>query len=248
MKSLLRWFVGVAARRLPASVLEPLVTAAMAEKAGALDPASGLRLLFRIDNELYGLEGNLAKRYGGGEHTKHRHMGYHQFFARRIGEGQRVLDIGCGTGAVSRDIAQSTGAEVVGIDQEASNIEQARNRYAHPRVRYVVGDALTALPQERFDVVVLSNVLEHLPGRVEFLKAVVRSAQPERILIRVPLFERDWRIPLKKELGVEWRLDATHETEYTLEEFAAEIAAAGLRIVEQQVRWGEIWAEVAPGA
>jgi SAM-dependent methyltransferase len=248
MKTLLRRLVGFVARRLPSSVLEPLVTAAMADKAGALDPASGLRLLFRIENELYGLEGNLAKRYGGGEHTKHRHMGYHQFFAQRITDGQRVLDIGCGTGAVSMDIAESTGAEVVGIDQEASNIELARSRYAHPRVRYVVGDALTALPQQRFDVVVLSNVLEHLPGRVEFLKAVVQSARPERILIRVPLFERDWRIPLKKELGVEWRLDATHETEYTLEEFGAEIAAAGLRVIDQQVRWGEIWAEVAPGA
>ena len=68
---------------------------------------------------------------------------------------------------------------------------------------------------------------------------------PSRFLIRVPVFERDWRVPLKRELGVEWRLDPTHETEYTLESFEKEMAAAGLRITYQEVRWGEIWAEVA---
>ena len=50
--------------------------------------------------------------------------------------------------------------------------------------------------------------------------------------------------PSADELGVEWRLDQTHETEYTLESFAEEMAAAGLHITHQQVRWGEIWAEV----
>jgi hypothetical protein len=44
-------------------------------------------------------------------------------------------------------------------------------------------------------------------------------------------------------LGVEWRLDNTHETEYTLESYFEEMAAAGLCIVHQEVRWGEIWSE-----
>jgi len=62
----------------------------------------------------------------------------------------------------------------------------------------------------------------------------------------VPLFEREWRVPLKKELGVEWRLDATHETEYTLESFAEELDAAHLQAVYQEVRWSEIWCEAHP--
>lgn len=68
--------------------------------------------------------------------------------------------------------------------------------------------------------------------------------EARRALIRVPLFERDWRVPLKRQLGVEWRLDPTHETEYTLESFRAEMDEAGLRVTEQMLRWGEIWAEV----
>jgi len=100
------------------------------------------------------------------------------------------------------------------------------------------------LPDEKFDVVILSNVLEHLPGRPLFLRCLYETFQPERFLIRVPLFERDWRVPLKKELGVEWRLDRTHEIEYTQESFEAEIEEAGLVIAHLEVRWGEIWAEV----
>jgi hypothetical protein len=101
-------------------------------------------------------------------------------------------------------------------------------------------------PEGPFDVVVLSNILEHLPERVHFLKEVLESASVSRMLIRVPLFERDWRVPLKQELGVEWRLDPSHETEYTPESFTEEMGAAGLRIAHQEVRWGEIWAEVLP--
>ena len=135
---------------------------------------------------------------------------------------------------------------MVGIDLSADHIAQARQRYAHPRAEYRVGDALQELPDGPFDVVILSSVLEHLPMRPAFLRRVQRVARPARFLIRAPLFDRDWRVPLKRELDVEWRLDLTHEIEYTLESFATEMASADLRITYQEVRWGEIWAEVVP--
>jgi SAM-dependent methyltransferase len=195
---------------------------------------------------MYPLLGDLAVRYGGGTHPKHRHTHYHRFFASRIHGQDRVLDIGCGIGAVARDVAEESGASIVGIDINPENIAEARRRFPHPRVEYRVGNAWNGLPEERFDVVVLSNVLEHLPQRSEFLRRVVAAARPSRILLRVPLFERDWRVPLKKELGVEWRLDPTHRVEYTQETFAVEMAAAGLTVAYQETRWGEIWAELIP--
>ncbi len=138
------------------------------------------------------------------------------------------------------------GAYVVGIDLNPDNIAHARQRYAHPGVEYRLGDVAQELRDGPFDVVILSNILEHLPQRPAFLRRVQEVAGPSRLLIRVPLFERDWRVPLKKELGIEWRLDPTHKTEYTLESFAEEMAAASLRITYQEVRWGEIWAEAVP--
>jgi len=64
--------------------------------------------------------------------------------------------------------------------------------------------------------------------------------------LSVPLFDRDCLVPLSKELGLEWRLDKTHETEYTQESFDAEMTAAGLRVAHWGIRWGAIWAEVKP--
>ncbi len=216
------------------------------ERTGRQAPAEALRLLFDLEARIYPLEGYLAVAYDNGVHTKHRHTRYHDFFVERLRPGETVLDIGCGNGFLAYDMASKSGAVVTGIDLGAANIEIARGRFAHSNVEYRCGDALVDLPSGAFDTVVLSNVLEHLPGRSGFLAKVQTVLRPKRYLIRVPLFERDWRVPLKRELGVEWRLDATHETEYTLESFKDEIEAAGLEIVYQEVRWSEIWCEVKP--
>lgn len=211
-----------------------------------LPPDKVLRLLFRLENAIYVLQGRMAVRYGDGVHTKHRHTRYHDFFVTRVKEGERILDIGCGHGAVAYDLAQRGGVHVVGIDLDEGNIGEARKQHAHERVEFVVGDVLTDLPESAFDGVILSNVLEHLPDRSDFLRRVRQAAAPSYFLIRVPLFERDWRVPLKRELGVEWRLDPTHMTEYTLESFSSEMDDAGLRVTHLEVRWGEIWARAVP--
>lgn len=210
-------------------------------------PKEGLRFLFRLENNLYPLQGTLSIAYGGGLHTKHRHMRYHDFFADRITSSDAVLDVGCGIGAVARTVASKTGARVTGIDLNAESIAVARESYAAPGVSYQVGDVLQDIPAGDFNILILSNVLEHLPDRSKFLEKLVRSTGAGRILVRVPLFERDWRVPLKKEIGEEWRLDQTHETEYIFEDFVDEVGNAGLTIVHHECRWGEIWAELIPG-
>jgi glycosyltransferase involved in cell wall biosynthesis/2-polyprenyl-3-methyl-5-hydroxy-6-metoxy-1,4-benzoquinol methylase len=222
------------------------IGAYLAERARKGDPADGLRLLFRVEDVLYSAEGGLSTRYGNGVHTKHRHTRYHDFFVNRVRKGETVLDVGCGNGAVAYDLAERSGANVIGIDLSEQNIASAQKMHNHPNVRYVAGDALRLTATGQIDVVVLSNVLEHMTGRPGFLRTLVALCNPSRLLIRVPMFERDWRVPLRRELGVEHRLDSTHETEYTLESFAAELAEAGLRATHQEVRWGEVWAECVP--
>jgi SAM-dependent methyltransferase len=234
------------ARLLPPRLAERATVRLLQARTLSLPPDEALRLLFAVDAGLYELQGDRAIALGDGTHAKHRLMGYHDFFCERIGAGERVLDVGCGWGAVSRSIAERTGASVVGIEIEPRRLEQARRTNAHPNVEYVEGDATRAVPGGPYDAIVLSNVLEHLRDRPAVLRALVANASPSRLLIRVPLFDREWRVPLKRELGVEWRLDPTHETEYTLETFAAEMAEAGLEIAERQVRWGELWATVVP--
>ena len=208
-------------------------------------PASTvLRWLCRLDNAVYRATSRAAVWYGGGLHVKHRLTAYHDFFLARVASGERVLDIGCGHGALAGDLA-GLGAVVTGVDRDQAAIREARSRYARTGARFVAADA-SRLPPGPSDVVILSNVLEHLDDRVAFLKAVVASSGAARVLVRVPLFERDWRVPLKRELGVDFRLDPTHRVEHTLQDFDTEIADAGLLVEDRQVRWGEIWAVCRP--
>ena len=231
---------------LPQRRLESLVAGVVARRASILPSDEALRFIFRLDAAFYPLVGRYASAYGGGAHTKIRHTRYHDFFLARCRKGERVLDVGCGSGHLARLLAEKSGCAVVGIDKDAEKISLARSLHAHPDLELVAGDATISVPEGRYDVVILSNVLEHLTDRSQFLKRLKDRIGPARFLIRVPLFERDWRVPLKRELGVEWRLDTTHETEYTLETFAREISEAGLAPVHQEVRWGEIWAELRP--
>ena len=226
--------------------LKHLLRAAALKSIKLLPPDQSLKLLFRLDQWLYYLQGQMAIAYGNGIHPKHRHIRYHDFFVARLAPGERVLDVGCNNGTVAFDMAERANVQVVGIEIRPDNLAQARKLHPHPNVEYRLGNVLTDLSPEPFDVIVLSNVLEHLPDRPAFLRRLQALTTPARLLIRVPLFEREWRVPLKKELGVDWRLDPTHEIEYTQETFTAEMAAAQLKIVYQEVRWGEIWAEVRP--
>jgi SAM-dependent methyltransferase len=227
----------------PANWFEAVVGEATARRAQGLPADEALRMLLRLDNRLYAVEGQHSIRHGEGLHSKHRHPGYHDFFTERVRAGERVLDVGCGIGALAHDLAKA-GGRVVAVDTQSRSIEVARRRFPHPALEFRVADAL-ALPDERFDVVVLSNVLEHLVPRVAFLSRLGDATGAKRLLVRVPCFERDWRVPLKRELGVEWRLDPTHETEYRLDELFEELRAAGWTLDRYQVRWGEIWAEAS---
>ena len=208
---------------------------------------SAMRVLLRADDFLTKCINRLAIEYDGGVHVKHRLMKYHDFFVERISPGERVLDVGCGYGAVAYSVASRAGAVVVGIDLRAENIVKARQLFQHPNLSFLQGDVLQGLPKESFDVIMLSNILEHIEQRVEFLTIVHERPSPQRCLIRVPMFNRDWRVPLREELAMSYFSDPTHYTEYTQEGFEKEIRAAGLTITHLQINWGEIWAEVRSG-
>lgn len=208
-------------------------------------PADALRELLVIDDDVTGMINETALAYGDGVHAKHRLTAYHDFFVDRIRAGERVLDVGCGYGAVAFSIASRTEATVTGLDMSDSQVALARARFSHPRLTFVVGRAPDALPAGPFDVVVASNVLEHIADRLMFLRRIQQVLAPGRWLIRVPMADRDWRVPLRKELGVRHFSDPTHCTEYTRATFEAEMCAAQFRVDHLQINWGEIWAQVS---
>lgn len=81
--------------------------------------------------------------------------------AERVG-AERILDLGCGTGALT--VALATGdREVVGIDPSAAMIAFARDRDGSERVRWIRGDH-HQIPNMAFDLVIMTgNVAQHIP-------------------------------------------------------------------------------------
>jgi len=206
-------------------------------------PDAALRRLYTIEDSLELVINERAMAHGGSEHPKHRLTDYHGFFATHVSSGDRVLDIGCGYGAVARSIAHAVrDAEVTGIDIEPGNVAQAQAAVNPANLNFVEGDATQAFPDGRWDVVVLSNVLEHIDDRIGFLTQIRESLNPGTMLIRVPLFERSWHLPMRREVGANYLSDPDHRIEHSREEFEHEVTSAGYRVVELQTPWGEIWA------
>lgn len=86
--------------------------------------------------------------------------------------GERVLDLGCGTGRLTQEIA-SRGAKVFGIDSSPEMIAQARQNY--PQLKFRLVDAVEFCAEEAFDAV-FSNAVLHWIKRPEAVVAAIAGA------------------------------------------------------------------------
>ena len=90
----------------------------------------------------------------------------------RQGASRRFLDLGCGTGQLTHDIAAS-GASVLGIDHSPTMVAKARANY--PALRFEEADASDYHPDERFDAV-FSNAALHWIGKPRATAACIHHA------------------------------------------------------------------------
>ncbi len=74
--------------------------------------------------------------------------------------GERILDLGCGTGHLTRRIADA-GADVVGLDSAEGMIATARETY--PDLEFVCADATEFVPDRSFDAVFSNAMLHWVP-------------------------------------------------------------------------------------
>ena len=104
-------------------------------------------------------------------------------------KGLRMLDIGCGGGILSEPLAR-LGAEMVGADPSEDNINAAR---AHAEGAGVVVDyrATTAedlaAANERFDVVLAMEVVEHVADVDAFVATCATTVRPGGLMIAATL-------------------------------------------------------------
>jgi SAM-dependent methyltransferase len=101
--------------------------------------------------------------------------------------GQSLLDVGCGPGTITADLALLVApGEVVGLDAAAEVVDQARARaegLGVANLRFEVGDLFAlGYPDASFDVVHLHQVLQHVREPVAALVELRRVLRPDGVL------------------------------------------------------------------
>lgn len=119
-------------------------------------------------------------------------------FEKFITKGEKVLDLGCGTGRYFKSIKEK-GADYFGVDNSQKMIEVAKERY--PEAKFQVADSLN-LPfsDKSFNKIYSIAVLHHIPSkefRLKFLKEARRVLRQDGLLILTV-----WKFRAKKELSL----------------------------------------------
>jgi SAM-dependent methyltransferase len=136
--------------------------------------------------------------YGGPERA--------ELFREWVGTGARVLDLGCRYGALTRHYLD--GNEIVGVDIDREALKQAAELGIEP-LWADAGEPLP-VPDESFDVVVVGELLEHLPFPERTVAEVRRVLEPGgRLVGSVP---NGYRVKnrLRFALGRAPEADPTH--------------------------------------
>lgn len=199
----------------------------------------GVKFLLRLRDRLDGFTLGVIKRTEGNAHPRHRVTDAPDFFRNEVHAGDTVLDVGSAYGHNATAMASRAG-RVVGIEPRPEAVARARAERPAANVEYRVGTLATLDPAERFDVIVLGNVLEHITDRAAFLAACRRHGR--KLLVRVPAIDRDWMVPYRRELGMRWTLHPDHAIEYTIETLRDELTAAGFRVTSCVSRFGALQA------
>jgi len=89
--------------------------------------------------------------------------------------GERILDLGCGTGALTAEIAER-GAETLGVDRSEEMISQARKKF--PALKFEVLDARELRFNAEFDAVFSNAVLHWIPKAKQVIAGVAQALKP----------------------------------------------------------------------
>jgi len=107
-----------------------------------------------------------------------------RYFAEHVSQGDLVLDLGCGPGNLTADLAVVTGARVIGLDNAVAAIAVATNDFGDaPRISFCVGDGYH-LPfiDNTFSGAHAHQVLQHATNPVSLLRELHRVTKPGGVL------------------------------------------------------------------
>ena len=107
----------------------------------------------------------------------------HRHLATLLQPGMSVLDVGCGTGAITAGIAEAVGLEgrVIGVDRDAGLLAHARR--LHPQLSFAQATA-TQLPyQAQFDIVTAARTLQWISDPATAIANMKAAARPGGLVV-----------------------------------------------------------------
>jgi SAM-dependent methyltransferase len=158
-----------------------------------------------------------------------------------VPHGAYVLDVGCGTGAVSVRIREVAGATVLGVEPSPERAAAARARGIETIEALFPSESIpTTRP---FDAIVFTDVLEHLPDPAVALSAARELLTPAGLLIASVPNVAHWSVRFDllfgrfdyKPYGI---MDATHLRWFTAKSLRRLFESAGFTVT---------WQSMAPG-
>jgi 2-polyprenyl-3-methyl-5-hydroxy-6-metoxy-1,4-benzoquinol methylase len=113
------------------------------------------------------------------------HLERYRFAGKNIISG-RVLDIACGAGYGSYLLAneyERSISEIVAVDISAESIAYAHQRYPHPKIKFIVQDALNFSDDNKFDSIITLETIEHLQNPSFFINHLYKLLKVGGMLI-----------------------------------------------------------------
>lgn len=148
--------------------------------------------------------------------------------------GIRLLDIGCGTGSVTNQVIRDKGIEAYGVEPDGDRAARAESA----GISVVRGEATRALLAEigPFDVIMLADVLEHVPAPAELLDIAISGLNPGgKIIASIPNVAH-WSVRFSlffgrfeyTDVGI---MDATHLRWFTRRSVRSLFERCGMEVV-----------------
>jgi methionine biosynthesis protein MetW len=152
-----------------------------------------------------------------------------------VPDGARVLDVGCGTGSHTLKFIHGKTCKVLGVEPDAARADVARSRGLDVVTGLMDEDLLEA--RGPFDLIIFSDVLEHVPAPASLLDVAKKGLAPGGAIVASVPNVAHWAVRLMllsgrfdyRETGI---MDATHLRWFTQKTIRGLFEYSGMRVHE----------------
>jgi ubiquinone/menaquinone biosynthesis C-methylase UbiE len=94
-----------------------------------------------------------------------------------IKQGEKIMDVGCGTGVLTKKLIETQATKIVGIDLSDKMIEVAKSNLMDDRVTFIADDFYNFV-SEQFDCIIIYSAYPHFIEKAEFAEKMHELLKP----------------------------------------------------------------------